>query len=346
MLSVTWSRCDCLLATVISRRTDTRPPPEVAATEPMVFCWSPAAKTIAANSGCPSSVWKDIVSPSMLHSEMTFVNVGANKGFAVADFLQRFGAGHWRGATNEEWRGNLTTVKASTKSACGVCDACKAPMPTITHRTTQVHVYAMELLPANAWLLRRMFERMQIRSGTVTNAAVGNREGIAYTSRSYRTGEESKTACMQPPTGHVTPKGTQVVNATTLDAFLLQKGVERVDWLQIDAEGWDSLVLEGTVGLLSTRRVGLLEFEVRDWRQCSQWQQGKLTTLATALSWLNEPPRGYKCFWQGHDGWLAAAPVPSAACAHEYRKPGGGFGNMVCAHQPRVLEQLRTLTVR
>jgi FkbM family methyltransferase len=54
----------------------------------------------------------------------------------------------------------------------------------------------------------------------------------------------------------------ETVEIDTLDAFCARQGIERIDFLKIDTEGWDLEVLRGGSGLLSDHRVRMIQAEV------------------------------------------------------------------------------------
>ena len=70
------------------------------------------ALAVAKRSKCPSRHWKDaITAPLLLVARaghpgvpLTYVNAGANKGFGVAEFLQRYHDDGGRAPSNREWR--------------------------------------------------------------------------------------------------------------------------------------------------------------------------------------------------------------------------------------------------
>ena len=53
----------------------------------------------------------------------------------------------------------------------------------------------------------------------------------------------------------------ETVRVTTLDAFALEHGVERIDFLKIDTEGFDLAVLQGAEQLLTSRAISLVQVE-------------------------------------------------------------------------------------
>jgi hypothetical protein len=75
---------------------------------------------------------------------------------------------------------------------------------------------------------------------------------------------------------------------TTVDTEVEQLGWPSVDYLKIDAEGYDFYVLKGAGKLLAAQRVALGQFEYGDaWRLSG-------STLTFAIRWLAD--LGYQCF--------------------------------------------------
>ena len=61
------------------------------------------ALQVACKSKCPSDRWQDVISPRLLdHRKMVFVNVGANKGYRISDWIARFWASGPIG-NNAQW---------------------------------------------------------------------------------------------------------------------------------------------------------------------------------------------------------------------------------------------------
>ena len=258
------------------------------------------ALSIARRSKCPSSTWKDALAPLLwpnvsftADAPLVYANAGANKGFAVAEFLQRFHNANGEGGlapSNREWHRSIKQIKPSGMFGCGMCSACKDPYPHASvRRNVSVRVYAFELLKPNYWLLSKLFARYRV-PGAAYHAAVSNYSGTAYAPTGVRTGQEWTSAELgepgKPEALHASAKGVDrrgssrsgstsggsskrarskawaAVESLTLDAFAAREGIQRIHWLSIDAEGWDALILEGTAALLESQRVDLLEFEV------------------------------------------------------------------------------------
>jgi FkbM family methyltransferase len=80
----------------------------------------------------------------------------------------------------------------------------------------------------------------------------------------------------------------RVVDVTTLDAEAERMGIDRVDMLKVDCEGFDLAVLRGAERLLGERRVRLIQFEYNEpWRYAG-------ATLSAAVALLNRHGYGIR----------------------------------------------------
>jgi FkbM family methyltransferase len=78
------------------------------------------------------------------------------------------------------------------------------------------------------------------------------------------------------------------VNVTTLDIEVEKRQLKHIDFLKIDAEGYDFHVLRGASGLLSQQQIGVIQFEYgKAWAIAG-------STLAAALNFLKS--FGYQVF--------------------------------------------------
>lgn len=283
---------------------------------------------IARNSTCPSGRWHDHVAPLIAQRAMTMLNVGANKGWVVHDWLHRYSPRGVRPPPNRDtWRRALRSV--TWKPCGGACSHCTGPPPPHAGReVSNLTVHAFDFLSANARLLTRLFREYNI-SGAVHHAAVSNRIGTAYEpERKWPPGDE-----LQRPfqNRHGSP-----VEELTLDDFVGRHNVHHVSLLTVDAEGFDGLILEGARALLDARRIELLEFEyhgVGAWGAASR-EYGPRRNLSDILSWLDGA--GYSCFWQGNSGALAPASGRWWDPAFEFR----AWSNLVCSCLPAVVREL------
>ena len=315
------------------------------------------ALAVAKRSKCPSSHWKDALSPWLWANSsfrgdapLVYVNAGANKGFAVAEFLQRFHDEGGSSPSNREWHKSIKSIKPSGMFGCGMCSACKDAYPAASvRRNVSVRVFAFELLKPNHWLLTKLFEKHRV-PGRAYHAAVSNYYGTAYAPTGVRTGQEWTSAEMgeQQQSGggggggggrRARSKAWSAVPSITVDAFARREGLSRIHWLSVDAEGWDALILEGSSGLLSARRVDLLEFE---YHKVGMWASSRPPSdrrdLRVTLNQLAS--YGYTCFWQGDGvGAIAQASAERWCDSFEWR----GHSNLVCSHLPELVSALRVL---
>lgn len=99
------------------------------------------------------------------------------------------------------------------------------------------------------------------------------------------------------------------VEAVTLDEELPRLGVDHVDYLKIDVEGFDLHVLRGAQQLLSGQRIGVVQFEYSD-----AWQQAG-STLHAAFALLGEA--GYRVLLLTPGG-LRAFPLEETSELYSY----------------------------
>jgi FkbM family methyltransferase len=78
------------------------------------------------------------------------------------------------------------------------------------------------------------------------------------------------------------------VQVRTIDAICSELGIDRVDLLKVDTEGYDFRVLRGASRMISEQRVMTIQFEYgAGWARCG-------STLLQCIEWLSE--RNYKTF--------------------------------------------------
>jgi len=150
-----------------------------------------------------------------------------------------------------------------------------------------------------------------------------------YTRDSGHPGYESVAAQRSNAGGRSIARRT-----TTVDDFLSERGLRRVQLVSIDTEGWDGLVLRGMERSLRARAVDVVEFEyMRAWKRIL----GERSLQAT-LGYMEGV--GYTCFWQGNKGALAQA---SGACWTDefHDRISHRWSNLVCAHRPDLLAAFR-----
>lgn len=275
---------------------------------------------VAFLSDCQSGAWLDAAAPLLASDRMVLFNLGANTGFTISSFLQRFQHG-WK-HSNRHWHHALQAQQPDVSG--GVCDDAEAATsPSAAVPGARVHVVAVELARKNAVLLRHVFGRLHVH-GRVYHAAASDAVGTAHEpGGAHRGGFESAAISDAGP----------VVKMTTADALSAKLNVSRIDLLSIDTEGWDSKVIRGASSLLRRRAVRVLEFEFGTGGAQGHWGP---RTLHDTLQFLQS--LGYSCFWEGDRGHLA--PATPECNEHAPLK----WSNIVCAHEPAVVEVMRSFT--
>jgi FkbM family methyltransferase len=128
-------------------------------------------------------------------------------------------------------------------------------------------VHAFEPVAPSRRRLERTLELNALRNVIVSPLAVG-----ATTAEvdivSYGAGFESWASTVprriEVGTRVVEPVGRTTVEATTLDAYCEERGIERAGIAKIDVEGGEPAVIDGAEGLLSSSAIDLLLFELSD----------------------------------------------------------------------------------
>lgn len=126
-------------------------------------------------------------------------------------------------------------------------------------------VYAFEPLPSNLRRVRRNLEINSLRNVTVIEKAVGDREGSAtlYVPESDNSGLASLNAS-------VGGKSIEVP-LITLDGFVREQGIAKVDVMKIDIEGAEVMAFEGALGLLSGAAAPDIIFEAHPGSDAAKW---------------------------------------------------------------------------
>lgn len=287
----------------------------------------PEAVEVGRHSNCPSDAWHDRVAPMIARAaarsgEVVMLNIGANKGFNLAEWMQRYTAAD---VSNEQWHALMMTKAepACRLQCCGVCHICHKKRMPQRASAPKLALHAFELQPSNERLLRQL-AALSGAPVEVHASAVSNTTGVVYTRDTGSPGYESVAALKS------WAKRTVPRNVTTVDAFLEARGIDRVALASVDTEGWDALVLRGMASSLLAKRVDVVEFEyMRAWKQ----HLGE-RALEQTLAWLDG--LGYACFWQGNRGALAQA---SGACWVDefHTRISHRWSNLVCSHRPDVL---------
>ena len=317
-------------------------------------CHGSSAVRLAMISMCPKQHWLDAITPWLFHhQQVTYLNVGANKGFNVWSMMQRMHLAE--NYTNRDWRAEMdvymraqgirtcrskgeTECGKSGEGLCGVCGACKELPPTLvrpvdaTFRRLDVH--AVELIRENTDWLRWAFARFGVR-GSILHAGASNVSGSTMV-RAAKFGDEgvfvgtaSKVTTdsdADDPLAATVPAQTfSPVRILTIDQYAREEGIRHIHLASIDAEGQDALIIEGMQNLLDAARVDVLEFE---YHHIGYWKKTDRSLEAT-LKWLQRRREPFRCYWQAANGCLAPASPPCWVAAFEIRK----MSNLVCVRE-------------
>jgi FkbM family methyltransferase len=169
----------------------------------------------------------------------------------------------------------------SPDAALTICDigACEGE-DSIRYgrRFPQARVFAFEPLPANQAVVRANFARYGAARAELVPLALSDRTGEAtFHVSSGKPREEwsgpdwnygNKSSSLLPPAGAepmhgwIEFKETVTVRTETLDRFCRERAIDRIDFIHMDVQGAEHLVLQGAVAMLP--RITALWLEVSD----------------------------------------------------------------------------------
>jgi FkbM family methyltransferase len=125
-------------------------------------------------------------------------------------------------------------------------------------------VYAFEPITENVAYFQKNLLNNGLRNVEIYQLAMGEGEGeleIFVSSESIATHSASSS--------HSGGDSTVTVPMTSIDAFVESKGIERVDLLKIDVEGYDGYVLRGSVKTIESHRPTIfIEYDPNALREC------------------------------------------------------------------------------
>mmetsp|Transcript_10977 Transcript_10977/g.23935 ORF Transcript_10977/g.23935 Transcript_10977/m.23935 type:complete len:369 (-) Transcript_10977:189-1295(-) len=315
-----------------------------------MHCAADAQRVFAREkNGCGDVKWAEAVADVLpRRPPVTLVNVGANKGYRVPEFLALWSRTR---ISNLQWQEHLLSYAREhelgflQKYSCGNCADCRTPLPA-SHSRKGARVHLLELLPATRALLRSTIAAEKL-GGVVTlhELAASNGSGQLAVPQGLSASDERASATIhadgRPDALHAVSRERNLerVRASSLDDFFAAERLRRVYHVAIDTEGWDALVLEGMRGAIARRRVALIEFEVSDrgmWSRASAGAEAR--SVRGVLEMVGRA--GYSCWWLLQNSLIPA----SGKCFLE--RPGVVWSNMLCAHEPPLVERLYNLSDR
>ena len=142
----------------------------------------------------------------------------------------------------------------------------------------RAQILAFEPLPANQTLVRANFDRYRVSTAELIPLALSDRSGEAtfhvssgrppreFASADWNYGNKSSSllppANSAPMYGWIEFKETVTVTTETLDRVCAERGIGRIDFLHMDVQGAEHLVLAGAAKMLP--RIASLWLEVSD----------------------------------------------------------------------------------
>jgi len=351
-----------------------------------MVCHSPQhALAIAGNSSCPDQTyWLNRISQHWIHDlefqasgagckvgskwvkggcttarQLTFLNVGANKGFMVASMLQQFSLN--AGFTNADWHAEMgefikhtygvlpESIGSFLPEYCGACMACRehpVPVPALK-QPLELDIHAFEIAHVNVQWLRWAFARFGVRASLLRAAATNatGRVKVPTMKRLEDFGDER--ASVRGAAAKMVHHGKNVdcpscrpfrcydygscwhyMSGLALDTYVQQEGLRHIHFVSIDTEGHDALVLEGLKESLERGAIDVLEFEFNSalgsWNARSSVKRSLRGTLAQLEEYA------YSCFWQGNG---CIAPASGECWQNGFERVG--WSNLICASRPR-----------
>jgi FkbM family methyltransferase len=118
-----------------------------------------------------------------------------------------------------------------------------------------VTVHAFEPNPTNAEHFRRNLSLNPAAKVRLNEVAVGDRAGTV---------RFNLPVADQSGIGHVSEDGDLTVPQIALDDYAAEHGIERIDLLKMDVEGYECHVLRGAARLLAEHRIGCVVTEMHD----------------------------------------------------------------------------------
>lgn len=272
-------------------------------------------------SSCPGdNYWKTALGVAFRCRPLTFVDIGANKGYYIAFFISMLAPSL---KIYPKSIAPLIFAVPGLQNGCGVCDDChvgafraqsssfctNADGKAVSSEEFGVDIHAIEPILSNIELLKSGVQKLVKDSGSKhvrvhvhQAAAQGDPELESVPFLICPVGNEAcgivldtASATAKSEVGEtVSYNGQKVkidnVPAITVDTMNKKLGtnIDIIDFLAIDAEGMDPAVIDGAQYMLSSGRVRMLEFEYNSMRK---WAE---TTLKATIDKLDD--WGYICF--------------------------------------------------
>lgn len=182
-------------------------------------------------------------------------------------------------------------------------------------REGQGSIYAFEPCPATFAILEKNLQENELAGVHAQCVALSERSGAAslYVNAAMKDGLNSLE---DPSHGDADVVGTVPVRVTTLDEFIVEHDIPRVELMKVDVEGAELLVFRGARGLLARANAPLILYEGYSW--CTTG----FHYHPVEIMWLLET-FGYEIFV-----------LDAASGRVRQRNPGESYDHMVVAIKP------------
>lgn len=287
-----------------------------------VGCYRGSAKAWRPGKCADDNAWLVPWMSTRPGSNWIAVDVGANKGYVIAGWLETLLGPDRTPFTPHNLGVSIYTHNVVTEgylNLCGGCTECIDPPVRMSpsDRAASVKVYGFEPSVSNYKWLRFFYNDSNVVN--LTNAAVSHTPGMAYFPDGVL-GKETGKVSSVPLDGYVP------VKIVSLDDFLTGANITYVDILSTDAEGFDQDVAKGATSLIQGGRVGIYQFEMyraEDYK----------SIFERLYQW------GYVCYYftEVRKGFAAPWLIRISGCWQDYFQNLIGWVNGLC-YNTRVAE--------
>eukprot|EP00808_Paulinella_micropora_P021523 g19409.t1 len=266
---------------------------------------------------CPPRPWiKDILQTILLETSSAIIVVGCNKGNDFVKMLEAFSGNKTYNPQKYADFLKEITWKRGRENGVSSCLLEGDSVRIEDQPVRPIRGWCIEPLPGNVRFLNSTFKKFGFdpQSAMLLPVAVSGTVGMDLFANSSTPGAESfglHNAKMYA--------STIEVEIVTLDSLIEREHFFKVDFVSIDAEGGDPLVILGMVRSLALKKVRAFEFE---YHFVGHWNTERL--LSYVLILLDN--LGYECYIQANSGDL----YPLTGCWTDFHWVNRYWSNVLC----------------
>lgn len=270
------------------------------------------------NSACPDNdKWIQVLqNDTASNAEIAIVSVGCNKGDDVVRSI-----GFW--SQNNKfsvWRYRKTSQLFFPKQTKRACPIEKHRPSSLKSNRLHVRAYCIEPMPSNFELLQTVMRDMgYIGPIKLIQAAVSSVSGKSPFPNA-EIGKESMGLGMNKNNKYSNVE----VDVISLDKFVQNEKLLKIDYLTIDTEGNDMKALIGCIKTLASGIIRYLEFE---YHSVGRWARSDLQDLIDILDQLN-----FDCYWTLNSGNL----LRLTGCWHDSYYSERTWSNIGCINRMEI----------